>query len=59
MVTGWQQVGGTWYYFYGSGAMAQSCWVGDYYLTSSGAMATNQWVGGWWVGADGRWVAGA
>ncbi|MFR7797855.1 MAG: hypothetical protein ACLU37_06915 [Collinsella sp.] len=44
MATGWRQVGGAWYYFSGSGAMAHDAWVGDYYLQSSGAMATNAWL---------------
>ena len=44
MLTGWQKVGGTWYYLKGSGAMAEG-WakVGGkwYYLRpGSGAMAT-------------------
>ncbi len=51
-LTGWQKIGGTWYYFAGSGAMATG-WqnVGGtwYYFKSSGAMATGwQKIGGSW-----------
>lgn len=58
MLTGWQAVGGSWYYFYGSGAMAASCWVGNYYLTASGVMATSQWIDVYYVGSDGAWIPG-
>ena len=58
MVTGWQQIGGKWYYFEAGGAMAANKWVGNYYLTGSGAMATNTWIGQYYVGADGKWIPG-
>ena len=52
MATGWQQIGGNWYYLGGSGAMAtgwqqvDSTW---YYFNGSGAMATGwQQIGGNW-----------
>lgn len=41
MKTGWQKVGGSWYYLKGSGAMAANTWIGDYYVDGSGVMATN------------------
>ena len=52
MKTGWVKVGGIWYYFYGSGAMATG-WLqlGNdwYYLDDSGAMCTDYFkVGDWW-----------
>lgn len=37
MLTGWQQIGGAWYYLTGSGAMAANTWIGDYYVDGSGA----------------------
>ena len=58
MQTGWQSIGGSWYYFDGSGAMVHDQWVGNYYLTGSGAMATNTWVGGYYVNGSGAWVPG-
>ena len=57
MVTGWQQVDGSRYYFDGSGAMYANRWCGDYYLGSSGAMLTNALTpDGYYVGSDGRWI---
>ena len=58
MQTGWQSIGGSYYFFNGSGAMVSSMWVGDYYLSADGTMATNEWVGGYYVGSDGRWIQG-
>ena len=53
MLTGWQKIGGKWYYLKGSGAMAEG-WArvsgAWYYLRpGSGAMATG------WAKADGAW----
>lgn len=52
MQTGWAKIGGTWYYFYSSGAMATG-WVKDgqtwYWCASSGAMQTG------WVKVGGTW----
>ena len=56
MVTGWKQVGSTWYFFNSSGIMAKNKWVGDYYFDNSGAMVTNKWIGNCYVGADGKWI---
>ena len=58
MKTGWQTIGGKWYYFEGSGAMVSNKWVGNYYLTGSGAMATNTWIGKYYVGSNGKWIPG-
>jgi glucan-binding YG repeat protein len=58
MLTGWQNINGTWYYMEASGAMAANKWVGNYYLTGSGAMAKNTWIGNYYVGADGKWIPG-
>ena len=55
MATGWDQVGKTWYYSNGSGAMQANRWIGNYYVKSSGAMATSQWVGRYHVNASGKW----
>ena len=41
MLTGWQKVGGTWYYMYDSGAMAANTWIGSYYVNGSGAWVQN------------------
>lgn len=52
MLTGWQKVGGTWYYLKSSGAMAtgwQKLGGTWYYLKASGAMAKGWYkVGGKW-----------
>lgn len=63
MLTGWQQVGGTWYYLKNSGAMATG-WqqVGSswYWLGSNGAMRTGWYTvdGEWnWSDANGVWHA--
>lgn len=57
MLTGWQQVDGSWYYLVSSGEMVANKWVGDYFLTKSGAMATNTWIGNYHVNASGVWDA--
>ncbi|WP_261434083.1 hypothetical protein [Xiamenia xianingshaonis] len=36
MLTGWQLVGGKWYYLDKSGAMAENEWVGPYWVNGSG-----------------------
>ena len=36
MLTGWNQIGGKWYYMYSSGAMAFNTWIGSYYVNGSG-----------------------
>ena len=51
MLTGWQNVGGTWYYLHGNGVMGGGTqWVSDYYVNGSGAMLANTWT------PDGYWV---
>ena len=56
MLTGWNMIGGSWYYFDGSGAMASNRWIGNYYVTANGSMAVNQWIGNYYVGSDGLWI---
>ncbi len=34
--TGWQKIGGAWYYMNSSGVMQHDRWVGNYYVNSSG-----------------------
>ena len=36
MVTGWKQIGNTWYYFYSGGGMASNTWIGNSYVNESG-----------------------
>ena len=60
--TGWQKIGGTWYYFNSWGMMAENEWVKDSagwcYLGSNGKMLTNSWardsVGWVWLNGSGR-----
>ena len=58
MQTGWQQIGGQWYYLDSAGIM-QTGWMKDndkwYFLLPSGAMAVNTTIDGRWIGADGVW----
>lgn len=61
MVTGWQSLAGSWYYFDGSGAMVKNEWRQDqehwFYLGSDGAMVTDTWVDRkYYVGTDGIWI---
>ena len=56
MLTGWQKIGGAWYYMNSSGAM-KTGWLelskGWYYLNSSGAMQTGwEKIGGKWYYLD-------
>ena len=62
MLTGWQKVGGKWYYMDTTvGYMYQNMWFGSagrqYYLSSDGSMLSNIWKeykGKWYyLGADG------
>ncbi len=59
MKTGWQQIGGVWYYFESSGAMftgwkqSGSDW---YFLKSDGSMAVNEYCQGYWLGSNGKWT---
>lgn len=43
MVTGWCSINGKKYYFYSSGVMAVSTWIGNYYVGADGAMAPSNW----------------
>ena len=58
MVTDWQEIGDTKYYFDAGGAMRTGWLVSDgswYYLNGSGAMITNCWISGtYYMKADGR-----
>ncbi|NOW84602.1 hypothetical protein B0H39_002483 [Clostridium beijerinckii] len=36
-VTGWQEIGGQWYYFDQNGWMLSNKWIDGYYLSSTGA----------------------
>ena len=61
LLTGWQLVGGRWYWMDGATARMQTGWLdrpeGSYYLTASGAMASSQLVEvdgqKYWFGPDG------
>lgn len=56
MVTGWLQLGSTWYYMNGSGAMVTGWqYINDnrYYFYSSGAMAANTTIDGVKIDANG------
>ena len=59
MVSGWQSIGGKWYYFESSGAM-KTGWVLSggkwYYLKKNGVMATNEYCEGYWLNNDGTWT---
>ena len=60
MLTGWQQIGGSWYYLDGSGHMLTGWIELDntwYYLYSNGAMASGCYVGSYYVNDSGAWVA--
>lgn len=49
-LTGWQNIGGKWYYFNGSGVMQTSKWI------SGSTMAVSEWVDQkrYYVGANGK-----
>lgn len=36
MLTGWQKIGGSWYYLNSNGVMAANTWIDEYYINSSG-----------------------
>jgi glucan-binding YG repeat protein len=59
MATGWQNIGGIWYYLNASGAM-KTGWLNDngtwYYLAGSGAMLANTTVDGYVLGNSGAWI---
>lgn len=60
MVTGWLEIGKTWYFFNGSGAMLKG-WqqiggVWYYFNTDNGAMACNTTIGGYKLNANGAWI---
>jgi glucan-binding YG repeat protein len=64
MKTGWQNIGGTWYYLnpISNGAMGamKTGWIDDngtwYYCNSSGAMLADTVVNGYVLGKNGAWI---
>ncbi|WP_294378344.1 hypothetical protein [uncultured Clostridium sp.] len=66
MKTGWQFVGGYWFYFNRSsdqgieGMMNKGGWRNIdrnwYYFYSDGKMARNTWIDGYYVNNNGAWV---
>ena len=62
MATGWQYIGGDWYYFQTSGAMIGQGWHAIngnwFYMYASGAMAADTWIGDSYVNSSGAWVQG-
>lgn len=62
MATGWQKIGGTWYYFNASGAM-QAGWQkidGSWYcFAASGAMLHDCWAGNYYLGPSGAMLTDA
>ena len=60
MVTGWCNVGTSWYYLDYDGAM-KTGWFKDsdgkyYYLYQSGEMAVNTTISGYKLGNNGAWI---
>ena len=61
MVTGWQQIGGKWYYFNANGVMVTGWLQAEpgkwYYLYEDGSMAANTVIDGTYkVNESGQWV---
>lgn len=56
MQTGWQKIGGSWYYLgtVGDGAMKTSQWIDESYLGSDGRILTSCWIGEVYVGTSGK-----
>jgi len=59
-ITGWQQVGGKWYYLNQNGTM-QTGWFnapdGNWYcFKNSGEMASNETINGYYVNSKGVWI---
>lgn len=52
--TGWQQVGGTWYYLNDNGTMAADTWIGDWYVNSFGAWTKTRQPAQW-IQSGNRW----
>ena len=58
---GWKSLGGRWYYFTGSGALAKNRWMEDqgswFYIGADGYILTNTTTpDGCQVDQNGRWV---
>ncbi len=47
LFSGWQQIGGTWYYFDEYGYMLHDTWKDGYYLNESGTWVTTPSYAGW------------
>ena len=60
MVTGWNLIGGKWYYMHSTGSMAFNQWIETngkwYYVTSDGSIAVNTTIGTYKVDENGVWV---
>ena len=60
MLTGWQYIEGSWYWFENSGAMYANGWKwidgSCYYFFENGKMAANTEIDGSYVNASGAWV---
>ena len=54
-VTGWKQVGQTYYYMYEDGTMAADTWVGEYYVNASGAWVEGKRPAKWMKDSNGWW----
>ena len=54
-VTGWKQIGSTYYYLYEDGRMAADTWIGEYYVNASGAWVTNKQPAKWMQDSNGWW----
>jgi len=61
-LTGWQPVGGKWYYMDPQTKAMKTGWIKSpsneqwYYLNSSGAMVTNTYIGQFRIGPTGEWI---
>ena len=58
MQTGWQRIGGKWYYLNADGSMATGWKFVDgkwYYLQSDGSMAVNTWIDGYYLNGSGTY----
>ena len=63
-VTGWKQIRGNWFYFYGNCALAMDTWIDNYYVNEMGTWvpgaSRNEWIlsgSRWWYRhADGSYT---
>ena len=54
-VTGWKQIGSTYYYLYENGRMAADTWIGEYYVNASGAWVVGKRPAKWMQDSNGWW----